>query len=38
VSISLPDHLLMPYSPPLEDSILPSPEHIAEVAKGAVEK
>lgn len=38
VSVSLPDHLLMPYSPPLEDTILPSPEHIAQVAKRAVGK
>lgn len=34
--VSLPDHLLMPYSPPLEDEILPSPERIADAAKASV--
>ncbi|MBA4170902.1 MAG: alpha-ketoacid dehydrogenase subunit beta [Chloroflexi bacterium] len=35
-AVSLPDHLPISYSPPLEDAILPSPERIADAARGAV--
>jgi pyruvate dehydrogenase E1 component beta subunit len=35
-SIGLPNDLLVSYSPPLEDEILPSPELIAQVARSAV--
>ena len=36
VAVSLPPDLPVPYSPPLEDAILPSPERIAEAVRGAV--
>jgi pyruvate/2-oxoglutarate/acetoin dehydrogenase E1 component len=35
-AVSLPDDMLIPYSPTLEDAIIPSPERIAEAALGAV--
>ncbi len=35
-AVSLPNDLLIPYSPPLEDEILPTVERIAEVAKASV--
>ena len=35
-AVSLPDDLLIPYSPPLEDEMLPSPERIAEAARASV--
>lgn len=34
-AVSLPDDLLIPYSPPLEDAIIPSPDRIAEAARAA---
>jgi pyruvate/2-oxoglutarate/acetoin dehydrogenase E1 component len=36
VAVSLPDDLLIPYSPPLEDEFLPSADRIAEAARNAV--
>ena len=36
IAVSLPYDMLIPYSPPLEDAILPSPERIAEAAHTAV--
>jgi pyruvate dehydrogenase E1 component beta subunit len=36
VAVSLPDDLLIPYSPPLEDEFLPSADRIAEAARSAV--
>jgi acetoin:2,6-dichlorophenolindophenol oxidoreductase subunit beta len=33
VAVSLPDDLLVPYSPPLEDAFIPSAERIAEAAR-----
>ena len=35
-AVSLPDDLLIPYSPPLEDEFLPSADRIAEVARASV--
>jgi acetoin:2,6-dichlorophenolindophenol oxidoreductase subunit beta len=35
-AVSLPDDLLIPYSPPLEDAFLPSADRIAEVARTSV--
>jgi pyruvate dehydrogenase E1 component beta subunit len=35
-SVSLPDDLLVPYSPPLEDAFIPSAGHIAEAARTSV--
>jgi pyruvate/2-oxoglutarate/acetoin dehydrogenase E1 component len=35
-SVSLPDHMLIPYSPPLEDALLPSAEAIADAARQTV--
>ncbi|MEE8331699.1 MAG: transketolase C-terminal domain-containing protein [Acidimicrobiia bacterium] len=35
-AVSLPNDLLMPYSPPLEDEILPTPQRIAEATKATV--
>jgi pyruvate dehydrogenase E1 component beta subunit len=34
--VSLPDHLLIPYSPTLEDALIPSAERIAAEARAAV--
>jgi pyruvate/2-oxoglutarate/acetoin dehydrogenase E1 component len=34
--VSLPDHLLVPYSPTLEDALIPSAERIAAEARAAV--
>ena len=34
--VSLPDHLLVPYSPTLEDALIPSAERIASEARAAV--
>jgi pyruvate/2-oxoglutarate/acetoin dehydrogenase E1 component len=36
VAVSLPHDLLIPYSPPLEDAVLPSTERIAEAARAQV--
>jgi pyruvate dehydrogenase E1 component beta subunit len=36
--VSLPDHLLIPYSPSLEDALIPSAERIAAEARAAVGK
>jgi pyruvate dehydrogenase E1 component beta subunit len=36
VAVSLPDDLLVPYSPPLEDAFLPSADRIAEAARASV--
>ena len=35
-TVSLPDDLLVPYSPPLEDAFIPSAERIAEVARASM--
>lgn len=35
-TVSLPDHLLMPYSPTLEDTVIPSAERIADEVRAAV--
>jgi acetoin:2,6-dichlorophenolindophenol oxidoreductase subunit beta len=35
-AVSLPDDLPIPYSPPLEDEIIPSAERIADAARAAV--
>ncbi len=35
-AVSLPHDVLIPYSPPLEDAVLPSAERIAEVARAQV--
>jgi pyruvate dehydrogenase E1 component beta subunit len=34
-AVSLPHDVLIPYSPPLEDEVVPSPERIAEAARAA---
>jgi pyruvate dehydrogenase E1 component beta subunit len=34
--VSLPDDLLVPYSPPLEDAVIPSAERIAEAARATL--
>ena len=38
VAVSLPDDLLIPYSPPLEDEFLPSVDRIAEAARASVRR
>jgi pyruvate/2-oxoglutarate/acetoin dehydrogenase E1 component len=38
VAVSLPDDLLIPYSPPLEDEFLPSADRIAEAARASVRR
>ena len=38
VAVSLPDDLLIPYSPPLEDEVLPSVDRIAEAARASVRR
>jgi len=38
VAVSLPDDLLIPYSPPLEDEFLPSVDRIAEAARASVQR
>jgi pyruvate/2-oxoglutarate/acetoin dehydrogenase E1 component len=35
-AVSLPHDLPIPYSPPLEDAIIPSAEKISEVVRAAV--
>ena len=35
-AVSLPDHLLMPYSPTLEDTVIPGVERIADEVRAAV--
>ncbi|MGH2356831.1 MAG: alpha-ketoacid dehydrogenase subunit beta [Candidatus Limnocylindria bacterium] len=35
-AVSLPDNVLIPYSPALEDAIIPTPERIAEAARATV--
>jgi pyruvate dehydrogenase E1 component beta subunit len=35
-AVSLPDDLLIPYSPPLEDAFIPSAERIADAARSTV--
>ena len=35
-AVSLPDDLLIPYSPPLEDAFMPSAERIADAARASV--
>jgi hypothetical protein len=35
-AVSLPEHLLIPYSPTLEDAVIPSAESIAEAASALV--
>jgi pyruvate dehydrogenase E1 component beta subunit len=35
-AVSLPYDLPIPYSPPLEDAVIPSPERIADAARAAV--
>ena len=37
-AVSLPDHLLMPYSPPLEDQIVPSATTVADAARSMCER
>jgi pyruvate/2-oxoglutarate/acetoin dehydrogenase E1 component len=34
--VSLPDDLPIPYTPPLEDEVLPSADRIAEAARASV--
>ena len=35
-AVSLPDDLLVPYSPPLEDAFIPSAERIAEAVRASI--
>jgi hypothetical protein len=36
VAVSLPDDLLVPYSPPLEDAFIPSADRIADAVRTTV--
>ena len=37
-AVSLPDDLLVPYSPPLEDAFIPSPDRIAEAVRASMQR